>query len=64
MSRLKAVILAAACLATAPAAQAQTWPSQPIRVIVSFSAGTSDTIARLVGTESSRALFAAWKAAR
>ena len=37
-------------------AQQRAWPSQPIRVIVPFSAGTSDTVARLVGTEMSKAL--------
>ncbi|MXP61768.1 tripartite tricarboxylate transporter substrate binding protein [Roseomonas sp. M0104] len=52
--------LAAACalaLASAPAfAQQASYPTQPIRLIVPFSAGTSDTIARLVGTEMSKAL--------
>ena len=38
------------------AQQRAAWPSQPIRVIVPFSAGTSDTVARLVGTEMSKAL--------
>ncbi|GAA0572740.1 tripartite tricarboxylate transporter substrate binding protein [Craurococcus roseus] len=38
------------------AAQQRAWPTQPIRVIVPFSAGTSDTVARLVGTEMSKAL--------
>jgi tripartite-type tricarboxylate transporter receptor subunit TctC len=37
-------------------AQARPWPSQPIRVIVPFSAGTSDTVARLVGAEMAKAL--------
>lgn len=52
--------LAAACaftLASLPAfAQQGSYPTQPIRLIVPFSAGTSDTIARLVGTEMSKAL--------
>ncbi|WP_431280884.1 Bug family tripartite tricarboxylate transporter substrate binding protein [Humitalea sp. 24SJ18S-53] len=57
MSRIKALMLAAACAVAPLATQAQpAWPSQPIRVIVPFSAGTSDTIARLVGAEMSRAL--------
>lgn len=43
--------------AVSPAgAQQRAWPSQPIRVIVPFSAGTSDTVARLVSTEMSKAL--------
>jgi tripartite-type tricarboxylate transporter receptor subunit TctC len=37
-------------------AQTGAYPTQPIRVIVPFSAGTSDTVARLVGTEMSKAL--------
>jgi len=52
--------LAAACafaLASVPAfAQQANYPTQPIRLIVPFSAGTSDTVARLVGTEMSKAL--------
>jgi tripartite-type tricarboxylate transporter receptor subunit TctC len=44
-------------LAALPAsAQAPSWPTQPIRLIVPFSAGTSDTIARLVSTEMGKAL--------
>ncbi len=39
------------------AARAQpAWPTQPIRIIVPFAAGTSDTVARLVGAEMARAL--------
>src|SRR5918993_740180 len=37
-------------------AQTGAYPTQPIRVIVPFSAGTSDTVARLVGTEMSKSL--------
>lgn len=52
--------LAAACLLTlsaAPAlAQGANYPNQPIRLIVPFSAGTSDTVARLVGIEMGKAL--------
>ncbi|KAA2212311.1 Bug family tripartite tricarboxylate transporter substrate binding protein [Teichococcus oryzae] len=50
--------VAAACLlslATLPA-MAQGYPNQPIRLIVPFSAGTSDTVARLVGQEMSKAM--------
>jgi tripartite-type tricarboxylate transporter receptor subunit TctC len=44
-------------LASLPAfAQSRPYPTQPVRVIVPFSAGTSDTVARLVGTEMSKAL--------
>jgi tripartite-type tricarboxylate transporter receptor subunit TctC len=49
--------LSVAALAAPWAAVAQTaWPSQPVRLIVPFSAGVSDTIARLVSTEMSKAL--------
>ncbi|MCQ4160636.1 tripartite tricarboxylate transporter substrate binding protein [Roseomonas sp. GC11] len=54
-----ALLPLAAPLAFAPAAQAQgqrAYPSQPIRVIVPFSAGTSDTVARLVGQQMSQTL--------
>ncbi|WP_043837424.1 Bug family tripartite tricarboxylate transporter substrate binding protein [Muricoccus aerilatus] len=37
-------------------AQQRAYPTQPIRVIVPFSAGTSDTVARLVSLEMSKAL--------
>lgn len=45
-----------ACLALPALAQPRAWPSQPIRVIVPFAAGTSDTVARLVGGEMAKAL--------
>jgi tripartite-type tricarboxylate transporter receptor subunit TctC len=46
-------------LAALPAlAQGRPWPSQPIRVIVPFAAGTSDTVARLVTAEMGKALNA------
>src|SRR4051794_76254 len=60
MSRLTRRMAAAALfsLATLPSvALAQpAWPNQPIRLIVPFSSGVSDTIARLVGTEMSKSL--------
>ncbi|WBV44938.1 tripartite tricarboxylate transporter substrate binding protein [Pseudoroseomonas cervicalis] len=44
-------------LAALPAtAQNRAYPTQPIRVIVPFSAGTSDTVARLVGQQMSQSL--------
>jgi tripartite-type tricarboxylate transporter receptor subunit TctC len=44
-------------LAALPAfAQSRPWPSQPIRVIVPFAAGTSDTVARLVTGEMAKTL--------
>jgi len=52
--------LAAACLLSLSAgpalAQGAHYPNQPIRLIVPFSAGTSDTVARLVGIEMGKAL--------
>lgn len=55
---LLAAILGWATLGVAEPAEAQqrAWPSQPIRVIVPFSAGTSDTVARLVSIEMTKAL--------
>ncbi|MFC3127414.1 Bug family tripartite tricarboxylate transporter substrate binding protein [Pseudoroseomonas globiformis] len=50
---------AAACmlaLAATPVLAQGNYPNQPIRVIVPFSAGTSDTVARLVGQEMSKAM--------
>ena len=52
-----AAILGVALGAGLPAqAQQRPYPSQPIRVIVPFSAGTSDTVARLVSVEMAKAL--------
>ena len=51
-----AALLAAPLLALPALAQTRPYPSQPIRVIVPFSAGTSDTVARLVGIEMSKSL--------
>jgi tripartite-type tricarboxylate transporter receptor subunit TctC len=58
MPRLTRRLAAAALfsLAAAPALAQTAWPTQPIRLIVPFAAGTSDTIARLVGAEMSKAL--------
>jgi tripartite-type tricarboxylate transporter receptor subunit TctC len=49
-------VLIVAVMATPALAQPRAWPSQPVRVIVPFSAGTADTLARLVGAEISRAI--------
>src|SRR3712207_1856671 len=62
MTTRRALVAAALLtLSAAPAALAQpgtagAWPNQPIRLIVPFSAGTSDTLARLVATEMGKAL--------
>ncbi|MFC7611928.1 Bug family tripartite tricarboxylate transporter substrate binding protein [Teichococcus aestuarii] len=55
---LMSLLAAPAGLALAPSpVQAQpAYPAQPIRLIVPFAAGTSDTLARLVGQEMSKAL--------
>jgi tripartite-type tricarboxylate transporter receptor subunit TctC len=48
---------AAAVLASLPAAQAEDWPTKPVRLIVPFAAGGStDTAARLVADYLSRSL--------
>jgi tripartite-type tricarboxylate transporter receptor subunit TctC len=50
-------LLSVAALSASPAlAQGRAYPTQPIRVIVPFSAGTSDTVARLVGQQMSQSL--------
>lgn len=47
-------VVAATLTLTAPAAQAQTWPSKPIKIVVPFPAGgTSDVLARLFGQKMS-----------
>jgi tripartite-type tricarboxylate transporter receptor subunit TctC len=52
-----ALLSVAALSAASPAvAQGRAYPTQPIRVIVPFSAGTSDTVARLVGQQMSQSL--------
>jgi tripartite-type tricarboxylate transporter receptor subunit TctC len=54
---LSAAILAAATLLVSPIAQAQAWPTQPIKFIVSQSAGGSiDIAARLIGQKLTDAL--------
>ncbi|MFT8242882.1 Bug family tripartite tricarboxylate transporter substrate binding protein [Roseomonas sp. BN140053] len=57
----RSVAAALLSLALAPAAlpalaQNRAYPTQPVRVIVPFSAGTSDTVARLVSQEMSKAM--------
>ena len=53
----RSTALAALLALAAPSALAQgAYPTQPIRVIVPFAAGTSDTLARLVGAEMSKEL--------
>lgn len=50
-------MLAMLILAAAPAAQAQSWPTKPIRLVVSSGAGSSvDVFARLVGDRLSYSL--------
>ena len=54
LARRLAVAALLATVATTTQAQQRPWPSQPIRVIVPFAAGTSDTVARLVTGEMAR----------
>jgi len=54
--KLRALLLVALAAATCPAA-AQSWPTKPIRVIVSFAAGSApDIVCRFVTDRLSRAL--------
>src|SRR5215216_7437760 len=55
--RKTVLIAAAAALGLATAAQAQTWPTRPITMIVPFAAGgPTDIVARIVGEHMSRTL--------
>jgi tripartite-type tricarboxylate transporter receptor subunit TctC len=57
MKNLLAGLLATACLASLPVQAQTTWPTQPIRLIVSQSAGGSiDIAARLIGQKLGDAL--------
>jgi len=52
MDRLIRIVMAAALAAIATAASAQTYPSQPIRMIVPFTAGSpNDVVARLLAQQ-------------
>ena len=49
-------LLGALCLAMS-GAQAQTWPSRPVKMLVSFPPGTTpDTVARVIGPRMQEAL--------
>jgi tripartite-type tricarboxylate transporter receptor subunit TctC len=49
--------LAAACVSLCAAAQAQAWPSKPIRFVIPFPAGGStDIVGRLIGDKLSQSL--------
>lgn len=51
------ILIAAIAFACAAAAQAQAWPSRPIKYIVPFAAGgTTDILGRMVGAKLSEAL--------
>jgi putative tricarboxylic transport membrane protein len=51
------IIAAATLLALVNAADAQTWPSRPVTMVVTYAAGgTTDIVARIVGTRLSEIL--------
>jgi tripartite-type tricarboxylate transporter receptor subunit TctC len=53
--RRLAALIAAALLGAALPAQAQTWPSKPVRIVVPFPpGGTTDIVARAIGVELQR----------
>jgi tripartite-type tricarboxylate transporter receptor subunit TctC len=56
--RVRRLLLAAgACMAMLPAAQAQSWPGQPIKMIVPFPAGgPTDFAARLIAEKMTKSL--------
>src|SRR5712691_3441863 len=57
MKQLLRALLLLALLGALPLAQSQTWPAKPIRVIVSFPAGSApDIVCRFVTDRLSRAL--------
>ncbi len=53
---LLGAIAAATALPLPVLAQPRTWPSQPIRLIIPFAAGVTDTLGRLVSIEMGRKL--------
>jgi tripartite-type tricarboxylate transporter receptor subunit TctC len=57
MNRRTALAAAAALALASPLAQAQAWPSKPIRILVGVTTGgTTDTLARFLGQEMSKEL--------
>src|SRR5690349_2911218 len=52
-----AAAIAGACVVSIPAVQAQTWPSQPIKLVVPYPAGGgTDFFARTIGAKLSEQL--------
>src|ERR1044072_1614469 len=57
MQSLRAAVSAAGCVLSATALHAQSWPSRPIKWIISFGPGSaSDALARIAGQELSQSL--------